>query len=52
MRRPTQFWLEGLKGKSPLGRPRRGWEDNVNTNLREARWEGIHWIHLAQDGGR
>jgi hypothetical protein len=23
--------------------------DNININLREARWEGMDWIDLAQD---
>jgi hypothetical protein len=35
-----------LEGKRPLGRPRRGWEDNVKLDLREI---GTNWIQLAQD---
>jgi len=26
----------------------RRWED-VRMNLRETKWEGVNWIHLAQD---
>jgi hypothetical protein len=28
-----------LKGEIPLGRPGRGWEDNIRMNLREIWWE-------------
>jgi hypothetical protein len=30
------------EGKRPLGRRRRGWEDNIKMDLR-------YWIHPAQD---
>jgi hypothetical protein len=36
------------KGKRPLGKPRRRWEDNIRMNLREVWWEGVDWMHLAQ----
>jgi hypothetical protein len=29
------------EGKRPLGRPRRRWEDNIKTDLREIGWGGI-----------
>jgi len=35
------------EGKRPLGRPRRGWEDNIRMD------RGVrvsNWILLAQDG--
>jgi hypothetical protein len=32
-----------------LGIPLRGWEDNIRMNVREVGWEGVEWIHLAQD---
>jgi hypothetical protein len=35
--------------KRPLGRSRHRWEDNIRMDLREIRWEGVDWIHLAQD---
>jgi len=41
-----------LKKKRPLGRPRRRWEDNIIKDLREIGWEGLEWIHLAQDKDR
>jgi hypothetical protein len=37
------------EGKRPLGRPRRRWEDNIKTDLREIGWGGMGWIHLAHD---
>jgi len=33
----------------PLGRPRCRWEDNIRMDLRNIGWEGVDWIHLAQD---
>jgi len=35
--------------KWPLGRPRRGWEDNIKIDLQEVGYEGMDWIDLAQD---
>jgi hypothetical protein len=37
------------EGKKPLGRPRRRWEDNTESNLREIRWVDMDRIDLAQD---
>jgi hypothetical protein len=31
------------------GRPKRRWDDNIRMDLREIGWEGVDWIHLAQD---
>jgi len=39
-----KFWLECLKG-----RPGCRWEDNFKLDLMEVGWEGVDWIHLAQD---
>jgi hypothetical protein len=36
------------KGKRPLGRPRRRWEDNIKMDLRELGINGADWIQLAQ----
>jgi hypothetical protein len=35
--------------RSPLGRPRRRWEDGIRMDLREIGCGGVQWIHLAQD---
>jgi hypothetical protein len=37
------------EGRSPLGRPRRGWEDNIKMPLREIGIYGVNRIRLAQD---
>ena len=39
------------EGKRPLGRPRRRWEDNIKTGLREVGGVG-DWMELAQDRDR
>jgi hypothetical protein len=39
------------EGRRPLGRPRRGWEDNIKMNLQGMGW-GMNWIELAQDRDR
>jgi hypothetical protein len=38
-----------LEGKTQLGRPRHRWEDNIRMDIWEIRWEGVDWMHLAQD---
>jgi hypothetical protein len=40
------------EGKRLLGRPRSKWEDNIGMDFREIGWEGVDWIHLAQDRDR
>jgi hypothetical protein len=40
------------KGKRPLGRPTRRWEDNIKTDLQEMGCRGMDWIALAQDRDR
>jgi hypothetical protein len=40
------------EGRRPLGRPRRRWEDNINTDLREIYFGDVDWIHWAQDRDR
>jgi hypothetical protein len=37
------------EGKIHLERTRRGWEDNIKTDLTEIGLGGIDWIDLAQD---
>jgi hypothetical protein len=45
----TGFWVEGLKVKRPLGRPRHRWEENIKMDLREMGIDRVNWIWLAQD---
>jgi hypothetical protein len=37
------------KGKIPLRRYRRRWEDNIRMDLREIWIDGANWIRPAQD---
>jgi hypothetical protein len=39
-------------GKSPLGRPRRRWEDNIKMDLQEVGRGGGDWVELTQDRDR
>ena len=38
-----------LKGKRPLGRPRRRWEDSIKIDLKEMGINTRHWVDSAQD---
>ena len=37
------------EGKSPLGRPRCRWIDNIKMDLQEVGCEDMNWIELVQD---
>jgi hypothetical protein len=37
------------EGKRPLRRLRNRWKNNIKMDLREIGWEGVDWIHLAQN---
>jgi hypothetical protein len=37
------------EGKTPLGKPRHRWVDNIETYLREIGWDGMDSIDLAKD---
>jgi hypothetical protein len=37
------------EGKRPLGRPRHRWENNIRIDLVVLAWEGVAWMHLAED---
>jgi hypothetical protein len=43
------------EGKSPLGRPRRRWVDNMKMELREIGWDGVDfgliWHRIGTSGG-
>ena len=40
------------EGKSPMGRPRRRWVDNIRMDLQEVGCGYVDWIGLAQDRDR
>jgi hypothetical protein len=42
------------KGKRPLGRPKRRWEDEIRMDLREIGlgvWIGFDWLRTETGGG-
>jgi hypothetical protein len=49
MRNVYNIFTEKPEGKRPIGRERHRWEDNIRMDLREIGWEGVDWIHLAED---
>jgi hypothetical protein len=38
--------------KSPLGKPRRRWVDNIKMDLLEVGWGDVDWVGLAKDRNR
>jgi len=40
------------EGRRPLGRPRRGWVDNIRMDVQEVGCGYMDWIGLAQDRDR
>jgi hypothetical protein len=40
------------EGKSPVGRPRRRWLDNIRMDLVEVGWGDVDCICLAQEGDK
>ena len=36
------------EGNRPLGRPRRGWEDNIKMDFREVGFDPGGWLDLAE----
>jgi hypothetical protein len=45
-------YLGRPKGKRPLGKPRRRWEDNIKMDLQEIGGGRGDWMELAQDWDR
>jgi hypothetical protein len=42
------------EGKSPLGRPRRWWENGIRMDLRKTGfgvWIGFDWLRIGTGGG-
>jgi hypothetical protein len=52
MRKMYKVLVGKPERKSPLGRPRRKWEDGIRMDLREIGLGGVDWIRLSQDRDR
>jgi hypothetical protein len=37
------------QGKRPLRRPRRRWDDDIKTGLKQIDFDGVDWIDLIQN---
>jgi hypothetical protein len=37
------------EGKRLLGRCKHKWEDDIRIEVRSIMYEGVDWVHLAQD---
>jgi hypothetical protein len=44
----TKFFSNNMKERA-FRRLRHRWKDKIRIHLREIRWEGVDWMHLAQD---
>jgi len=44
----TKFWSENLKERDHVDDLCVSGGDNSRMGLKEIRWEGVNWIHLAQ----
>jgi hypothetical protein len=40
----SEFQSENLEGRNQLGRPRRGWQDNIKVDIKELGWKAVDWI--------
>jgi hypothetical protein len=40
------------EGRRPVGRPRRGWLNNIRLHFVEVGWGDVDWIGLAQEKDR
>jgi hypothetical protein len=49
MRNACKILIRNPEWKSPLGRLRCRWKNNIRMDLREIGWEDVDWIHLSQD---
>jgi hypothetical protein len=51
-RKVYKIFLGNPDGNKRLGRPRRGWQDNIKMGLRKIGLEDVNWIHLVNDRDR
>lgn len=46
----TWFWQGNFKERDHLENLGVTWEDNIKMDPKKTGWDGVHWIHQAQDG--
>ena len=54
-KRGAYRFLVGRPERTPLGRPRRRWEDNIKFDLQDVElgaWNGLLWLRTGTGGGR
>jgi hypothetical protein len=49
MRNAYKILVGKPEGKKPLRRARHRWQSNIRMDPGEIVWEGVDWIHLAED---
>jgi hypothetical protein len=49
MRNTYKILVGYPEGKSPLGRHRCRWEDNIKMGLEDTRWKILDWIRMDED---
>jgi hypothetical protein len=49
MRNGYKIFVGKPEKKRPLEIPGRRWEDNIKIYVMEIEWEGVDWIHPAQN---
>jgi hypothetical protein len=45
-----RLWVGKPKGRTPLGRPRRRWVDNIRMDLVEMGWGDVVWLWIGTGG--
>jgi hypothetical protein len=52
VRSEYNIWVWKPARNRPLERLSYRWKDPIRMDLLEIEWEGVDWIHLAQDRGQ
>jgi hypothetical protein len=51
-RNAFRLLMKKSEGKRPLGRPRRGWVNNIKMDLSEIVWGGVNLTGLTYDNNK
>jgi hypothetical protein len=44
--------VEKAEGKRPVGRHSHRWENNIEMDIKDVRWEGVSWINVTQNSDK